>query len=181
MSRRVPVVLSWGGGKDSGLALDELRGDAPVDVVGLLTSITRVYDRISIHGVRRELLDAQARALQLPVYEVALDPACSNEAYEAAFAGALGDLRGRFPGIRRIAFGDLFLADVRGYRERLLAAVDWEPTFPLWGIDTRALADRFVTAGYEARIVCVDTTQLDGRFAGRSFDAAVLGGLPVAA
>src|ERR1051325_3742423 len=144
MSRRVPVVLSWGGGKDSGLALDELRGDAPVDVVGLLTSITRVYDRISIHGVRRELLNAQARALQLPIYEVALDPACSNEAYEAAFAAALADLRVRVPKIRRVACGDLCLAAVRAYRERLLAALDWEPTFPLWGMNTRALADRFI-------------------------------------
>jgi len=176
-----PVVLSWSGGKDSSLALEALRSDPTVQVVALLTSITRGYERISIHGVRRELLTAQSQSLGLPVHEVTLDPASSNEAYEHAFAAALGELRERYGPIRRIAFGDLFLADVRAYREKLIAALDsgWEPVFPIWGRDTRALAKQFVEAGYAARLVCVDTTQLDAAFAGRAFDHALLRELPM--
>jgi uncharacterized protein (TIGR00290 family) len=173
-----PIVLSWSGGKDSSLALEALRADPSVRVVALLTSVTRGYERISIHGVRRELLAAQARSIGLPVHEVRLEPACSNEAYEAAFANALAELRERFGEIRRIAFGDLFLTDVRAYRERLMSALGWEPVFPLWGLDTGALAKQFVDAGYSARLVCVDTTQLEAAFAGRAFDESLLRDLP---
>jgi uncharacterized protein (TIGR00290 family) len=177
-ARPEPVVLSWSGGKDSSLALEVLRADPAVDVVALLTSVTRGYERISIHGVRRELLEVQAHSVGLPLYEVTIDPACSNAAYEAAFTAALADLRTRLAPIRRIAFGDLFLADVRAYRERLVAAAGWEPVFPLWGMDTAALAKRFVDSGYAARLVCVDTDQLDARFAGHAFDDALLAELP---
>jgi uncharacterized protein (TIGR00290 family) len=175
---REPIVLSWSGGKDSSLALAALQADSTVLVVGLLTSVTRGYERISIHGVRRTLLEAQARALGLPLFEVVLEPACSNADYEAAFRTAAHQLRTRFPTLTRIAFGDLFLADVRAYRETLLASVGLEAHFPLWALDTRALAERFVALGYRARLVCVDTTQLAPGFAGRQFDAALLADLP---
>jgi uncharacterized protein (TIGR00290 family) len=175
---REGVAVSWSGGKDSGLALAALRADPRVEVVALLTSVTRGYERVSIHGVRRALLEAQARALGVALHEVALEPACSNQAYEAAFRLGVEGLRAAHPALRRIAFGDLFLEDVRAYRERLLASLGMEPLFPLWGLDTRALAERFVADGYRARLVCVDTTQLAAEFAGRAFDAALLAELP---
>jgi uncharacterized protein (TIGR00290 family) len=175
---RERVLLSWSGGKDSSLALEALRADPEVEVVGLLTSITRGYDRISIHGVRRALLETQARALGLPLHEVILEPACSNDDYEAAFAAALDEAGARFGPVERIAFGDLFLEDVRSYRERLVSRLGWSPLFPIWGIDTPALAKRFVARGYAARIVCVDTTQLGASFSGRLFDEALLADLP---
>jgi uncharacterized protein (TIGR00290 family) len=175
---REPIVLSWSGGKDSSLALEALRRDPAVEVVALLTSVTRGYDRISIHGVRRALLHAQGDALGLPIVEVALEPASSNEAYEAAFLAALEHVRAARPGVRRIAFGDLFLADVRAYRERLVEAAGWEPVFPLWGRDTAALAAQFVASGYRAHLVCVDTTQLAAGFAGAAFDGELLATLP---
>ena len=178
---REPIALSWSGGKDSTLTLAALRADPRVEVVALLTSITRGYDRVSIHGVRRALLEAQARAVGIPLHEIVLDPACSNDAYEAAFGLAVGRLRAAHPALGRIAFGDLFLEDVRAYRERLLASLGIAPLFPLWGLDTRALAERFVADGYRARLVCVDTTQLAARFAGRAFDAALLAELPASA
>jgi uncharacterized protein (TIGR00290 family) len=177
---REPVVLSWSGGKDSSLALAELRADPRFEVVALLTSVTRGYDRISIHGVRRALLEAQARAIGLPLYEIALDPECSNDAYEAAFRSAAERLRAVYPSVERIAFGDLFLADVRAYRERLVASIGLGAEFPLWERDTGELAAHFVASGYRARLVCVDTTQLAATFAGRAFDAALLAELPPA-
>jgi uncharacterized protein (TIGR00290 family) len=172
------IVLSWSGGKDSSLALAALQADPTVEVVALLTSITRGYERISIHGVRRTLLEAQARALALPLFEVVLQPACSNADYEAAFRTAAHEIRARFPTLTRMAFGDLFLSDVRAYRETLLASVGLTAHFPLWALDTRALAERFVALGYRARLVCVDTTQLAPSFAGRQFDASLLADLP---
>jgi uncharacterized protein (TIGR00290 family) len=175
---REQVVLSWSGGKDSSLALAALRADPRGEVVALLTSITRTYDRVSIHGVRRVLVEAQARAAGLPLLEVTLEPACSNAEYEAAFHAALARVRERFPACARVAFGDLFLADVRAYRERLLAGTGFQPLFPLWGLDTGALARRFVADGFRARLACVDTTQLGAEFAGRPFDAALLAALP---
>jgi uncharacterized protein (TIGR00290 family) len=178
---RKPVVLSWSGGKDSALALDALSRDPEVEVVGLLTSVTRSYDRISVHGVRRAMLEAQVERLGLPLFEISLDPGCTNDAYEAAFHAALGGIRRELPEVRRIAFGDLFLEDVREYRERLLAGSGFEPMFPIWGLDTAALARRFIADGFSARLVCVDTTQLDAGFAGRLFDEELLADLPVTA
>lgn len=175
---REPIVLSWSGGKDSSLALQALRADPRFEVVALLTSVTRGYDRISIHGVRRELLEAQARAIGLPLIGLTLDPRSSNEAYETAFTRAIEALRAAYPGVRRIAFGDLFLEDVRAYRERLLTPLGMEAYFPLWGENTNALARRFIDDGFRARLVCVDTTQLDGAFVGREFDRALLGDAP---
>ena len=175
---REPVVLSWSGGKDSSLALAALRADPRYEVVALLTSVTRGYDRVSIHGVRRALVEAQAAALGLPLREIVLEPRSSNEAYEAAFLGALTRVRAEHPRARRLAFGDLYLADVRAYRERLARAAGHEALFPLWGRDTAALAAEFIAAGFRANLVCVDTQQLPASFAGRAFDAGLLAALP---
>jgi uncharacterized protein (TIGR00290 family) len=175
---RTPLILSWSGGKDSALALAALRRDPRYEIVALLTAVTREYDRISIHGVRRSLLDAQAAALRLPVEEISLSPQSTNDAYEAAFCSAVESARRRYPGVKHIAFGDLFLEDVRSYRERLLRRAGVEPLFPLWGMDTTLLARQFVRDGFVAHLVCVDTQQLDASFAGRQFDDALLADLP---
>ena len=173
-----PVVLAWSGGKDSSLALAALRGDPSVEVVALLTTVTGNYDRISMHGVRRAILEAQVAELGLTLVEATIPPAANNQIYEEAFSAALGVLRELHPGVLHIAFGDLFLADVRAYRERLLAALGWEPLFPLWGMETARLAHHFIDAGYRAILSCVDTTQMAAEFAGREFDAKLLEELP---
>lgn len=172
------MILSWSGGKDSALALARLRADPEVDVVGLLTTVTAGYDRVSIHGVRRTLLHRQAEALGLPLVEAVLQPASSNEAYEAAMAAALEEVRARFPDVRRLAFGDLFLADVREYREAMAERCGFGARFPLWGEPTPEVAREVVEAGFRARLVCVDTQALSADFAGRRFDAALLAHLP---
>ena len=174
------VLLAWSGGKDSTLALAKLHADPRHRVVALLTTITREYDRISIHGVRRAVLEAQVSALGLPLIEAAISPGASNAEYEAAFGSALRTARERWPGLQCIAFGDLFLTDVRAYREALLASLGWQGVFPLWGEDTAALAKHFVREGYRALLTCVDTSQLAPEFAGREFDAALLAELPAA-
>src|SRR5690349_2589187 len=176
-----PVLLSWSGGKDSALALQALSGDPQYGVVGLVTAVTRGYERISIHGVRRELLEAQASSLGLPLHMIDLEPACSNEEYERAFHAGLSAAGRAHRDCRHIAFGDLFLEDVRAYRERLLVGTEWTPLFPLWGVHTGHLAERFVDDGFDARLVCVDTTQLDAGFAGRAFDRSLLSDLPASA
>jgi len=177
---RKRVLLSWSGGKDSALTLQALRADPNVEVAALLTSVTRDYERISVHGVRRALLERQAERLRLPLFTIELDPVTTNDAYEVAFISALDRVRRELPGVTSIAFGDLFLADVRAYRERLLAPTGFEPLFPIWGLDTSELARRFVRDGFVARLVCVDTTQLDGSFADRVFDESLLADLPAA-
>lgn len=173
-----PLALSWSGGKDSALTLAALRADPAVEVVALLTSVTLGYDRISIHGVRRSLLRAQARAAGLPLQEIVLQPKSSNEMYDRAVAYALDALRDAHPRLRTVAYGDLFLEDVRRYREDRLGLLGFTPSFPLWGRPTRELAAEFIDRGFQARLVCVDTTQLDASFAGRAFDSALLRDLP---
>jgi uncharacterized protein (TIGR00290 family) len=175
---RRAIILSWSGGKDSALALDALSRDPAVEVVGLLTSVTTGYDRISVHGVRRSMLQAQVERLNLPLFEIALEPGCTNDAYEAAFHAALEQIRAKLPEVTHIAFGDLFLEDVRAYRERLLTGTGFDPLFPIWGEDTTSVARRFIADGFSARLVCVDTTQLDAGFAGREFDEKLLVDLP---
>jgi uncharacterized protein (TIGR00290 family) len=175
---RAQVILSWSGGKDSALALQALRADPLTKVVGLLTSLTGEYDRVSVHGVRRSLLEAQVERLGLRLFEIKLAPCCTNEAYETAFHLALAEIRKEGPDVSHIAFGDLFLENVRAYRERFLTGSGFEPLFPIWGLDTAGLACRFIADGFSARIVCVDTTQLDRSFAGRAFDAQLLADLP---
>jgi uncharacterized protein (TIGR00290 family) len=173
-----PIALAWSGGKDSSLALAALRADPAVEVVALVTTITRDFDRISMHGIRHAVLDAQIAALGLPLIEATIPAAASNLVYEEALAAALATLRRQHPDVRHLAFGDLFLADVRAYRERVLPPLGWAPMFPLWGRNTAALARDFVAAGYRAILTCVDTTQLGAEFAGRDFDAALLAELP---
>ena len=173
-----PIVLSWSGGKDSALALAALRADPRVHVAALLTTVTDGYDRISIHGVRRSLLERQVRSLGLPLHEIVLQPDSSNTLYDAAVEGALAEIRRQYPTVRRVAYGDLFLDDVRRYREERLSVLGFDCLFPIWGRSTSELADEFIDAGFEARLVCVDTTQLDASFAGRTFDRALLADLP---
>lgn len=173
------MLVAWSGGKDSALALAALRADVSVQVIGLITAITAGYDRISIHGVRRSILQAQATGLGLPVFEATLAPHSSNADYEAAWGAALERARAVLGTVETIAFGDLFLEDVRRYREELGARIGYLSAFPLWGLDTGILAAEFVASGYEAYLTCVDTTQLSAAFAGRPFDATLLGDLPV--
>jgi uncharacterized protein (TIGR00290 family) len=179
--KKIPTALAWSGGKDSAMALAALRADPTCDVVALVTTMTRDYDRISIHGVRRNVLEAQVAAIGIPLIEMSIPAAASNVIYEDAFGAALAGLRAAHAGLERLAFGDLFLTDVRAYRERLLGALGWQPLFPLWGSDTRALAADFIRRGFRAIVTCVDTTQVDGDFAGREFDAALLQDLPACA
>jgi uncharacterized protein (TIGR00290 family) len=174
----IDVVLAWSGGKDSTLALAALRADPHYQLVALLTTVTREHDRISIHGVRRAVLEAQTTALGLPLIEASIPSGASNTEYEAAFGLALRTAQERWPGLRHIAFGDLFLTDVRAYREMLLASLGWTGVFPLWGEDTAALAHQFIRTGYRAILTCVDTSQLGPEFAGRQFDASFLAALP---
>jgi len=170
------TLVSWSGGKDSALALQAVLADPTVRVDGLLTTVTDGYDRISMHGVRTDLLDAQARALGLPVDVARIPAGCSNARYEQVIRDALDAYAER--GGESVAFGDLFLGDVRAYRERLLAPLPLAPTFPLWGLDTAALARRFVHDGFRAILVCVDPKQIDPAFCGRAFDDALLADLP---
>jgi len=174
----VPVVLAWSGGKDSALALAALQADPNYRVVALLTTVTTSYDRVSIHGVRRTVLRAQVEALGLPLYEAAIPPDASNENYERSLAAALDQIQAVHLGTRHIAFGDLFLADVRAYREALLPRLGWTSVFPLWAHDTARLAREFIAAGFRAILCCVDTSQLAATFAGRAFDDQLLADLP---
>ena len=175
------VALAWSGGKDSSLALAALQADPGVEVVALVTTVTRDYDRISMHGVRRSILEAQVAEIGVPLIEAAIPPACSNQLYEEAFGAALELLGGQHAELRHLAFGDLFLTEVRAYREQLLARLGWEPLFPIWGQSTARLARRFIDRGFRAILSCVDTTQLDADFAGREFDSSLLDDLPASA
>ena len=173
-----PVLVSWSGGKDSALLLHSLLHDPRYEIAGLLTTVTSGYDRISMHGVRRDILHAQVAQLGLPLHEATIPPAASNAVYEAVLGSALAQVRATAPNLRTVAFGDLFLEDVRSYRERLFVEVAWQPVFPLWGLDTAALARRFVQDGFRAIVCCVDTAQLAAAWAGRDFDASFLDALP---
>ena len=170
------VVVSWSSGKDSALALHRLRHREEVTVVGLLTTVNEKRRRVAIHGVREAVLDAQARALGLPVIKVPLPEPCPNAVYEERFTAALEHLKGE--GVAAIAFGDIFLTDVRAYRERLLDAVGLAGLFPLWEEETPRLAREMIACGIRARISAVQRDRLDTRFLGRSFDEAFLTDLP---
>ena len=180
-ARATPVLLAWSGGKDSTLALERLLDDPRWRVAGLVTTVTAGYDRIAIHGVRRSILRRQADGLGLPLFEAGIPPASDNDTYERAFAGALANAREHCQDpLDTIAFGDLFLADVRAYRDAMLARLGWQGLYPLWREDTTALAHRFIDHGYRAILCCVDTQQLDAAFCGRDFDASLLADLPSA-
>jgi uncharacterized protein (TIGR00290 family) len=174
--RRRKVLLAWSSGKDSAWTLQALSGQPQVEVVGLLTTINAAHDRVAMHAVRRTLLEEQARAAGLPLWPVPIPDPCSNEAYEAAMDAVLR--RARSEGIEAVAFGDLFLEDVRRYRERQMAGSGLDPLFPLWGRPTAALADEMLAGGLQAFITCVDPRAVPASFAGRAFDRALLAALP---
>lgn len=173
-----PVMLSWSGGKDAAWTLNALRQRQDVEVVALVTTITEGFERISMQGIRIDVLHAQARAAGLPVVEARIPQRADNAIYEASFAGALLEAQARWPQLRSIAFGDLFLADIRAWREALCARLGWTPLFPLFGAQTRLLAREMIDGGLQAHVCCVDTTQLDAAFAGHAFDHALLAALP---
>jgi uncharacterized protein (TIGR00290 family) len=172
------VALSWSGGKDSALALWALRREG-VEPAALLTTLTEDHDRISMHGVRGELLRAQAAATGIELVEVGIPANCPNEVYGQRMAAALASPP--LSGVATIAFADLFLEEIRAYREERLAGAGREALFPIWGRDTGELAREFVAAGFEATLVCVDPAQLDPSFAGRPFDEGLLTELPTEA
>lgn len=170
--------MAWSGGKDSALALHRLLNDRSVEVVTLLTTVTEDFDRVSMHGIRREVLLAQAEAIGLPVEIVGIRVGADDRAYADAMAAGLGRLRNRWPGLETMAFGDIFLADVREWREARLAEAGWRGLFPLWGGRSRELAEDVTDLGICATICCVDTQQLGAEFAGREYDTALLKELP---
>ena len=174
---RIPsaLALAWSGGKDSALALARLRRDG-VDVHALLTTVTEEYERVSMHGVRRELIRRQAEALGIQLVEVPIPPACPNDVYEERMGGALESPP--LDGLKAVAFGDLFLEDVRRYREERLASVGKRAVFPLWGADTSALAREFVSHGFRAVVVCLDPRRMPRSAAGRAYDESFLAELP---
>jgi len=168
-------LLAWSSGKDSAWSLLALRR-VDVLVVGLLTTINQAFDRVAMHAVRRSLLDAQARSIGIPLWPVPLPWPCSNEDYERIMAEVCRQAKAE--GIECVAFGDLFLPEVRAYRERQLAGTGLTPLFPLWGLPTGALAREMLAGGLKARITCVDPKVLPPTFAGREFDQALLADLP---
>jgi uncharacterized protein (TIGR00290 family) len=170
------ILLSWSSGKDSAWALHCLRQGGEYRVAGLLTTLNAAFDRVAMHSTRRALLEAQARAAGLPLHTVPLPWPCSNEQYEAAMRTACEAALAA--GVEAIAFGDLFLEDVRRYREEKLQGTGLQPVFPVWGLDTHQLARDMIEGGLRARIVCVDPKKLPRDFAGREFDAEFLRDLP---
>ncbi|MEO6519706.1 MAG: ATP-binding protein, partial [Pseudoxanthomonas sp.] len=167
------VLLSWSGGKDAAWTLHRLR-QSGIEVVALITTVTRGSERIAMQGIRRTVLHAQAAATGLPLIEVLIPPACDNAVYENAFAGGLRQASQRWPGVCVIAFGDLFLQDIRDYRVTLCAAHGWSVQTPLFGSNTAVLAREMQAGGLKAALCCVDTQQLSAEFAGRDFDASLL-------
>jgi len=170
------LLLSWSSGKDSAWALHVLRGRGEYEVAGLFTTFNAEFDRVAMHGVRRELAEAQARSAGLPLSWIALPHPCSNAQYEQIMAGLLQSARG--DGIAHMAFGDLFLADIRAYREKQLAGTGITPLFPLWGTDTAALSREMITTGLRAVLTTVDPKHLPREFAGQTFDESLLERLP---
>jgi uncharacterized protein (TIGR00290 family) len=176
---RLKTLLSWSSGKDSAWALHTLRADARYDVVGLVTTVNCAADRVAMHAVRTELLRRQAEAVGVPLRVVEIPSPCSNDEYESAMGKCIGEAIAE--GVDCFAFGDLFLEDVRAYREQKLASTGIAPIFPIWGRDTTALANEMIASGLRARITCVDPRAISRDFAGRDFDAALLASLPATA
>lgn len=170
------VLLSWSSGKDSAWSLWLLRQDPEVEVAGLLTTVNQAFDRVAMHAVRRLLLEAQAEAVGLPLQVIPIPWPCSNQRYEQILAGVCD--QARQAGIEAIAFGDLFLRDIREYREAQMRGTGLRPLFPLWELPTVELAQQMIGAGLRAKLTCVDPRRLDRSFAGRDFDAVLLADLP---
>jgi uncharacterized protein (TIGR00290 family) len=173
------IWLSWSSGKDSAWAIHELRNAGSFEVTGLITTINRDAGRVAMHAVREELVEAQAQALGVPLLKIPIPAQCSNAAYDSAMEAAMA--QARMAGIQQIAFGDLFLEDIRRYREERLQSIGMKPVFPLWLRPTAALAREMIDGGLRAYLTCVDPKQLEPRFAGREFDKELLDDLPGAA
>ena len=173
---RKRVLLSWSSGKDCAWALHLLRQRDDVEVVALVTTFNEAFGRVAMHAVRRELVRLQAERVDLPLWEIPLPWPCSNEQYEAQMKGVCE--RAVTEGIEQVAFGDLFLRDIRAYREKQLAGSGLEPIFPVWDIPTRELASQMIAAGVKAKLSCVDPRKLDESFAGRNFDETLIAALP---
>jgi uncharacterized protein (TIGR00290 family) len=178
MNSPTKALLSWSSGKDSAWSLHVLRKRGEVEVVGLLTTVNEVYSRVAMHAVRVELLDAQANAVGLPLWKIPIPSPCSNAQYEAAMLAAIE--RAKSDGVNTFAFGDLFLEDIRRYREERLRETGVSPIFPIWALPTIELAREMIASGLRARVTCVDPKQLPASFAGREFDAGFLADLPPA-
>ncbi|HXX17010.1 MAG TPA: hypothetical protein VEJ47_19065 [Candidatus Eremiobacteraceae bacterium] len=172
----VPVIFSWSGGKDSAMALHSLLRDPRYEVISLLTTVTEVYERISMHGVRNELLQRQAESIGLPLEQVRIPPQCPNSTYEERVGDAMQRFRGE--GVCHVAFGDIFLEDLRAYREEKLARASMSALFPIWKVDTRELAQRFLKDGFRAIAACIDPRKVDKSFAGRELDESFFRELP---
>ncbi|HEV2562291.1 MAG TPA: hypothetical protein VGT78_09130 [Rhizomicrobium sp.] len=170
------AFISWSSGKDSAFAHYTAQQSGEVEIAGLLTTVSEIYNRVAMHGVRAELLDRQVAALRLPLIKVSLPNPCSNEIYEAKMEVACAQIKAQ--GVHQIVFGDLFLEDLRAYRIEKLAAAGMEAVFPLWKRDTAALAREMIATGIVAHVTCVDPRRLDRRFAGRRFDDGFLNDLP---
>jgi uncharacterized protein (TIGR00290 family) len=170
------VLLSWSSGKDSAWALHVLRRQGTVEIAGLITTINSAFDRVAMHSTRRSLVEMQAKSADVPLIPVPLPWPCSNADYECAMQAVCDQAVAQ--GVTAIAFGDLFLADIRAYRERQLAGTGLEPLFPLWQIPTNELAEEMIRSGLRARLVCVDPKALTPDFAGRDFDDQLLRDLP---
>jgi uncharacterized protein (TIGR00290 family) len=171
------ILFTWSGGKDSAMALYELQKVYKYNILALLTTITDGYDRISMHGVRNALLEQQIESLGFPLEKIYISKDSSNEEYEAKMIHAL--LRYRAQGVSLVAFGDIFLEDLRRYREENLLRIGLKGIFPLWGRDTTTLAHTFIDLGFKAVISCIDSKYLDKSFAGRVFDKQFLSELPL--
>jgi uncharacterized protein (TIGR00290 family) len=170
------AFVSWSSGKDSAFALCEARRLGLAEIVGVVTTVNERFDRVAMHGVRSELLDRQIAALNLPAIKVLIPSPCTNEVYEERMAEACATLKAA--GVHHLIYGDLFLEDIRAYRERTLAALGITPIFPLWGRDTRRLATEMIEGGHVAHLVCLDPKRIPAAFAGRRFDAGLLEEIP---
>ena len=176
MPERPKAIVSWSTGKDSAYSLCEVMRTGQVEVAGILTTVTAEFARVSMHGVREELLDRQVEELGVRCWKVSLPSPCPNEVYEREMARVLGEVQAQ--GVTHVVFGDLFLEDIRAYREATLAEIGVRCVFPLWLRGTAELAREMISAGIRATVTCVDPRKLDGSFAGRTFDASFLESLP---
>jgi uncharacterized protein (TIGR00290 family) len=176
MLHKERLVLSWSGGKDSAMSAYQLKCSQKYEIAALLTTVTEDYDRISTHGVRRELLEQQAESLGIPLHTVFIPKDCSNAIYEHRMSQAFSHFKAQ--GITRLAFGDLFLEDVKNYRDRQLAQAGMTGLYPIWMRDTAELVRTFIALGFKAILACVDTQAIDASFAGREIDARLLRDLP---
>jgi uncharacterized protein (TIGR00290 family) len=170
------IVIAWSGGKDSALALRAIRRSNAFQIAALITTFHHGRERNAMHGIAREIIQAQARSLGLPLAEIWLNEGASNAEYEAGWAEALKGFQAQ--GIRRVVYGDLFLADIRAYRDAFMAKLGMAAMYPLWDINTRVLAEDFIEQGFRAKLVCVDPKQISEDFAGREFDESLLKELP---